>query len=414
MSPTRPIIVQKFGGTSVGTVTRIQRVAQLALAAQQTGYDVVVVVSAMSGETNRLLALATDVAVVSSRRERDTLVSSGEQVTAALTAIAIEAAGGKARSFLGHQIRMITDSNFSDARVRQVETQSLLASLARGEIPVIAGFQGIDLDGNITTLGRGGSDTTAVAVAAALQAAVCDIYTDVEGVYTADPNICQNARKLARVPYQQMLTLASLGAKVLHDRCVELALEHGVAVQVRSSFADVPGTWITAGDGDGRAATIGGIACDRNLSHVLLQAHSKRSDINAMIATLAAKSIHPNDIFDSEHTPSFTIKAADAAEARAILHEGSFPLAAIEDIAKVSVVGSRLTAKTAEKAQQILIDKKIVLQAILASETRVSILVSRDRSHESMRLLHDGLDVGTSPEHTTVPKQLRYGRGLGE
>lgn len=414
MHSKRPIIVQKFGGTSVGTVARIQRVAQLALAAQKSGHDVVLVVSAMSGETNRLLALATDVAVVSSRRERDTLVASGEQVTAALTAIAIEAAGGKARSFLGHQVRIITDSNFSDARVREVETDNLHASLARGEIPVIAGFQGVDADGNITTLGRGGSDTTAVAVAAALQATACDIYTDVEGVYTADPNICQNARKLARVPYQQMLTLASLGAKVLHDRCVELALEHNVAVQVRSSFADVPGTWVTADDGDNRDASIGGIACDRNLAHVLLQPRATQADLHAMVKTLSSKSIQPNDIFDTDGGFSFTIKAADAAEARAILQSSDLPLAAIEDIAKVSVVGSRLTPSTAEKAHRLLTDKKIVVQSTLASATRVSMLISRDRSQEAMRVLHDGLDVGTSPEHTTLPKQIRYGRGLGE
>lgn len=414
MSPSRPIIVQKFGGTSVGTVTRIQRVAQLALHAQKSGFDVVLVVSAMSGETNRLLALATDVAVVSSRRERDTLVSSGEQVTAALTAIAIEAAGGKARSFLGHQVRIQTDNNFSDARVVNVETERLLACLARGEIPVIAGFQGVDADGNITTLGRGGSDTTAVAVAAALKASACDIYTDVEGVYTADPNICQNARKLARVPYQQMVTLASLGAKVLHDRCVELAMEHGVAVQVRSSFADAPGTWVTASDGDLSGVSIGGIACDRNLAHVLLQPTASKADLDAMLTALAGRAIHANDVFDRDEHPSFTIKAADAAEARSVLQSGAYPLAAIEDVAKVSVVGSRLTAATRERAIGLLSDKKIVVQAILASETRVSMLMSRDRSHEAMRVLHDGLDVGTSPEHTLLPLQMRYGRGLGE
>ncbi|HSN27980.1 MAG TPA: aspartate kinase, partial [Kofleriaceae bacterium] len=238
------LIVQKYGGTSVGTIDRMKNVAARCLATQRKGHKVAVVVSAMSGETNRLLELTRQLQEDPNDREVDVIISTGEQVSVGLVALAIRAAGGKARSFLGHQCKIVTDSAFSRARIVSIESQPIKDALDAGEIAVIAGFQGVDETGSITTLGRGGSDTTGVAIAAALDADVCEIYTDVDGVYTTDPNIVPTARKIDRISYEEMLELASLGAKVLQIRSVELGMKHGVPIHVRSSFSDVEGTWV--------------------------------------------------------------------------------------------------------------------------------------------------------------------------
>jgi aspartate kinase len=240
----RPLVVAKFGGTSVGSPALIRRVARRAVAMRRSGVDVVLVVSAMSGETNRLLALAKTLAPRGPAREIDVLAATGEQVTAALTALAISAEGGRARSFLAHQLPLLTDGPHGDAEVRRLEPEALRASLAAGEIPVIAGFQGVDAAGSVTTLGRGGSDTTAVAVAVALGASACEIFTDVDGVYDADPRDGPGARKLPRIDYAAMQALASGGAKVLHGKCVRLAAAHDMPVYVRSTFSDAEGTWV--------------------------------------------------------------------------------------------------------------------------------------------------------------------------
>src|SRR5213596_495297 len=239
------LVVQKFGGTSVADVERIRTVAGRIARMRAAGHEVVVVVSAMAGETNRLLALAKATARTPDERESDALVATGEQVTAALTALALHDAGVPARSFLGHQVRIQTDSAHGRARIVRVDVERLRAALAEGAIAVVAGFQGVDGQGNITTLGRGGSDTSAVALAAALGADVCEIYTDVEGVYTSDPRIVPQARKLARVSFDEMLEMAATGGRVLALRSVEFARNHGVRVHVRSSFTWEPGTWIT-------------------------------------------------------------------------------------------------------------------------------------------------------------------------
>jgi aspartate kinase len=256
------LIVQKFGGTSVGTVDRIKNVAKRALAAQKEGNDVVVVVSAMSGETNRLLKLAHDVTNVPDQREMDVIAATGEQVTCALTSMAIHAEGGKARSFLGHQVRVLTDDAFTKARIKAIDGEKIHAACKRGEIAVIAGFQGVDSEGNITTLGRGGSDTSAVAIAAAIKADACEIFTDVDGVYTTDPNICASAKKIPKISYEEMLELASLGAKVLQIRSVEIAMKYGVPVHVRSSFSDAQGTWVTGEDKTLEDVVVAGVAYD--------------------------------------------------------------------------------------------------------------------------------------------------------
>jgi len=230
------LIVQKFGGTSVGSVERIRAVARRAIAAQREGHDVVVIVSAMSGETNRLLALASNVTPVPDARELDVIAATGEQVSAALTALAIQNEGGQARSLLGHQVKILTDGAFTKARIKTIEGSKIFSTVKQGHIAVVAGFQGVDDQGNITTLGRGGSDTSAVAIAAAIGANACEIYTDVDGVYTTDPNVCPSARKISRISYEEMLELASLGAKVLQIRSVEIAMKYGVPVRTKLIF----------------------------------------------------------------------------------------------------------------------------------------------------------------------------------
>ncbi len=240
--------MQKFGGSSVGTVERIRAVARRCLETQRKGHKVVVIVSAMSGETNRLLALAKQMSERPDERELDVIASTGEQVSVGLVALAIHAEGGRAVSLLGHQVRILTDSAFARARIQEIDARAIHAALDDGKIAVVAGFQGVDKNGNITTLGRGGSDTSGVAIAAALKADACEIYTDVDGVYTADPNVVSTARKVSRISYEEMLELASLGAKVLQIRSVEFGMKYGVPIHVRSSFNDNEGTWVVPED----------------------------------------------------------------------------------------------------------------------------------------------------------------------
>src|SRR5205814_4412794 len=282
------LIVQKYGGTSVGDADRIRNVARRAMAARKAGNDIVVVVSAMAGETNRLLKLTTDLAKKPSQREQDVVVSTGEQVTAGLRALASQEQKGKARSFLGHQVRILTDSAFANARIRSIDDAKLRESLHQHEIAVVAGFQGIDEHGSITTLGRGGSDTTAVALAAALKADACEIYTDVDGVYTTDPRICDKARKLDRISYEEMLELASLGSKVLQIRSVEFAMKYKVPLWVKSSFNDDPGTLVTEEDESMEDVIVSGIALTRDESRFVVRNVPDKPGIAARIfGTLA-------------------------------------------------------------------------------------------------------------------------------
>src|SRR5215468_10728798 len=263
--------VQKYGGTSVADPERIRAVARRCLQARAAGHDLVVVVSAMSGETNRLLKLVQSMNQRPSEREQDMVVATGEQVTIGLLSLAIQAAGGQATSFLAHQCRIVTDSTFSKARIKRIDEEPLRAALSRGEVAVVAGFQGIDEAGNVTTLGRGGSDTTAVALAAALRAERCEIYTDVDGVYTADPNICPAARKLDRISYEEMLEEASLGAKVLQIRSVEFAMKYKVPLWVKSSFSNDPGTLVCEEDASIEDVVVSGIAYDMNEAKIAIR-----------------------------------------------------------------------------------------------------------------------------------------------
>ncbi|CAN92694.1 aspartate kinase [Sorangium cellulosum] len=410
------LIVQKFGGTSVGSIERIQRAAARALATQQAGHDVVVIVSAMSGETNRLLKLASDIAPVPDAREMDALAATGEQVSAALMAIAIQAQGGKARSFLGHQLKILTDSAYTKARIKAIDAQRLHEALAGGKIAVVAGFQGVDDAGNITTLGRGGSDTSAVAIAAAV-GAECEIYTDVDGVYTTDPNICKTARKIERISYEEMLELASLGAKVLQIRSVEVAMKYGVPVHVRSSFSDVPGTWVVSEEQSLESVTVTGVALDRNEARVMLVGVDDKPGVVAQIfGALAEENISVDMII--QNAPSygletrgtsgevkadvtFTVGKADLPRAKLVMEKVSSGVRAMsiryeEDIVKVSIVGlgMRTHAGVAARMFQLLAAEGINIQAISTSEIKISCLVSTKYAELAVRALHDGFGLG--------------------
>jgi aspartate kinase len=405
------LIVQKFGGTSVGTLDRIKNVAARALQTQAAGNDVVVIVSAMSGETNRLLALANEITQLPDGREVDALAATGEQVTAALTAIAIQAQGGKARSFLGHQLKVLTDSAFTKARIKAIDAGKLTEALGGGTIAVVAGFQGVDEEGSITTLGRGGSDTSAVAVAAAIGADACEIFTDVDGVYTTDPNICKTARKIERISYEEMLELASLGAKVLQIRSVEVAMKYGVPVHVRSSFSDAPGTWVVGEDAL-ESVTVTGVAYDKGEVRVMLVGVDDAPGIVAAIfSVLAGENISVDMIIQNASSTvgktdvTFTVTKADLPKVKASMDKVVAQVRATdvrydEDVAKVSIVGlgMRSHAGVAAKMFRILADENINIQAISTSEIKVSCLVATKYTELAVRALHDGFGLGGAGE----------------
>jgi len=404
----KPLVVQKYGGTSVGDIERIRNVARRTLEAKKAGNDVVVVVSAMAGETNRLLKLTSALAKRPSQREQDVVVSTGEQVSVGLLALAIQELRGKSRSFLGHQVRILTDSAFSNARIRSIDGEKLFESLKRGEIAVVAGFQGIDEHGNITTLGRGGSDTTAVALAAALKADACEIYTDVDGVYTTDPNLCAKARKLDRISYEEMLELASLGAKVLQIRSVEFAMKYQVPLWVKSSFKDDPGTLVCEEDPAMEEVVVSGIALTRDEARFVIRAVPDKPGIAAKIfGTLADLGIVVDLIVqtpahddrrtdlaftvgrvDVEKTVQQMRKMAKAIGAGKVDHE--------EGIAKVSIVGvgMRNHAGVAAKMFQVLADEGVNIRVISTSEIKVSCLIDEKYAELAVRALHTafGLD----------------------
>jgi aspartate kinase len=402
------LVVQKFGGTSVGSIDRIRSVARRALAAQHAGHRVVVIVSAMSGETNRLLALAHEVAPVPDAREMDALAASGEQVSAALTAMAIQDAGGRARSLLGHQVKILTNDAFTKARIKTIEGSKIFETLDRGEVAVVAGFQGADEQGNITTLGRGGSDTSAVAVAAAIGADVCEIYTDVDGVYTTDPNVCPSARKIDRITYEEMLELASLGAKVLQIRSVEIAMKYGVPVHVRSSFNDRLGTLVTKEDAALEGAVVSGVAYDKGEARVHVVGVEDKPGVAAeLFERIAEKNISVDMIvqnvttdLDPRASITFTLAKTDLARAKPWIEEVGKSLGAREvrydeDVVKVSIVGlgMRSHAGIAAKMFRILADEGVNIQAISTSEIKVSCLVASKYTELAVRTLHDGFGL---------------------
>ncbi len=395
----------------MGSIDRIRHVARRVLDTQQAGHSVVVVVSAMAGETNRLLELVREVSEQPDEREVDVVVSTGEQVSVGLVALAIQALGGKARSFLGHQVRVLTDSGFSRARIQAIDASRLHAVLERGEIAVVAGFQGIDEAGNITTLGRGGSDTSAVALAAALGADACEIYTDVDGVFTADPNVCQRARKLDRISYEEMLELASLGAKVLQIRSVAFAMKYQVPLWVRSSFHDGKGTLVTEEDEAMEEVVVSGIAHDRQQAKIALRGVPDRPGIAARIfepladAGVVVDMIVQNVSAEGHTDVTFTTARGDLARARAIVERLDLGQRAIETddrMAKVSIVGvgMRTHAGVASKMFRVLAEEGINIQMISTSEIKVSAVVEEKYCELAVRALHSAFGLDAPAEET--------------
>jgi len=411
------LIVQKYGGTSVGSVERIQRVAARCLATAQQGHQVAVVVSAMSGETNRLLSLTRQIHDDANDREVDVIVSTGEQVSVGLLALAIRKAGGKARSFLGHQCKIVTDSAFSRARIVSIDGQPIRDALARGEIAVIAGFQGVDESGNITTLGRGGSDTTGVAIAAALGADVCEIYTDVDGVYTTDPNVVANARKIDRISYEEMLELASLGAKVLQIRSVELGMKYGVKIHVRSSFSDAEGTWVVPEESAMEKVVVTGVTVTKDEAKITCEDLPDTSGVAATLfapladANISVDMIVQNQAYDGTTDLTFTVPMGDRKRAVEILREkvpelvgkSGERISYDDDICKVSVVGvgMRSHAGIAKKMFQLLGAENINIQLISTSEIKISCVIASKYAELAVRVLHEGFGLAQPPSERT-------------
>ena len=404
------LVVQKYGGTSVGSVERIREVAKRCIATQQAGHDVVVIVSAMSGETNRLLKLAKEVndePPPEYERELDVIAATGEQVSVGLVSLAIQKAGGAAQSFLGSQVRIITDSAFTRARIQSIDGQKIHDALKHGKIAVVAGFQGTDADGNITTLGRGGSDTSGVAIAAALKADVCEIYTDVDGVYTSDPNIVPNARKIERISYEEMLELASLGAKVLQIRSVEFGMKYGVKIHVRSSFNTNEGTWVVPEEKQMEAVLVSGVTADKNEAKVTLIGVPDKPGTAAKIfqplseANIIVDMIIQN-ISDAGRTDlTFTVPRADLKRAvelikRAVPEMAEQGIKTDDNIAKVSVVGvgMRSHAGVALRTFEILAREGINILMISTSEIKISVVVEAKYAELAVRVLHDGFELG--------------------
>ncbi len=401
------LIVQKYGGTSVGDIERIKNVAARALKAQKAGNDVVVVVSAMSGETNRLLKLVSQISARPNEREQDQVVATGEQVSIGLVAIAIQEQGGEARSFLGSQCRIVTDSTFSKARIKSIDADAIFSHLKQGRIAVIAGFQGVDEAGNVTTLGRGGSDTTAVAIAAALKADACEIYTDVDGVYTTDPNVCPQAKKLDKISYEEMLELASLGAKVLQIRSVEFAMKYRVPLWVKSSFSNDPGTLVCEEDKSMEEVLVSGIAYDKNEAKISIRAVPDQPGVAAKIfgpldeKAIVVDLIVQNVSLKGKTDLSFTVSKADLAKARDVVTKVAKQIKAgkvetDEKVAKVSIVGvgMRNHSGVAAKMFSVLAKEGINVQMISTSEIRVSCVIDEKYTELAVRALHTafGLD----------------------
>jgi len=402
------IIVQKFGGTSVGNIERIKHVARLLWETQNQGKGVVGVISAMAGETDRLIQLAQQVADSPDSREYDVLVSTGEQVSVSLVAMAINALGGKARSFMGHQVKILTDEAFSKARIVSIEAERLLKELGEGYIAVVAGFQGVDETGNITTLGRGGSDTSAVALAAAVEAEVCEIYTDVDGVYTADPNICPRARKLEKISYDEMLEMASAGAKVLQTRSVEIGKKFGVPIHVRSSFSEEEGTMVMREDEEMEKYVVSGVTYNRNESKLTIIGVPDVPGIAAKMfrpiaeANIVVDMIIQNVSSDGKATLTFTVSKPDTRKALDLLQNlakelGAASVSADNNISKVSIVGvgMRSHAGVAAKFFTTLANEGINIMMISTSEIKISCVIEDKYTELAVRVLHEAFGLAS-------------------
>lgn len=396
------LIVQKYGGTSVGNPEKIKAVAERVLGYSRQGHEMVVVLSAMSGETDRLITLANSVQEQPDTREMDVLLSTGEQVTISLFAMAVKAAGYDAISFLGNQVKILTSSMHTKARIKNVDTDKVKAHLAQGKIVIVAGFQGVDENGDITTLGRGGSDTTAVALAAALKADQCEIFTDVEGVYTTDPNICPAAHKIERISYDEMLELASLGAKVLDIRSVGLAKRYKVPLHVRSTFVETEGTWVIEEDKAMESMLVSGVTYNKNEARLTISRVPDKPGIAAkifmpisdsgIVIDMIIQNTRAGDLTDM----TFTVPRTDYKKALGILQEvaadiGAEEVSSADNIAKVSIVGvgMRNHSGIASTMFHVLANEGINIMMISTSEIKVSCVIEEKYTELAVRALHD-------------------------
>jgi aspartate kinase len=414
------LIVQKFGGTSVGTTERIQNVAKRVAKWRAAGHDVIVVPSAMAGETNRLVSLAQQIQQQPDPRELDVIAATGEQVTVGLLAMALVNAGVKAKSYTGAQVRVLTNSAFTKARIKSIDQQRLRADLAAGIVPVVAGFQGVDADGNVTTLGRGGSDTSAVALAAALEADECQIYTDVDGVYTTDPRIVPEARRLTRITFEEMLEMASLGSKVLQIRSVEFAGKFKVPLRVLSSLTDpvipvqqeaVSGTLITYEDDEKmEQAIISGIAFSRDEAKITVMSVPDRPGIAyAILGPIADANIDVDMIIQNASVDgitdfSFTVHRNDFNKAMEIsrkvqAHIGAKNFVGDNKVCKVSIVGVGMRSHVGIASQMFrtLAEEGINIQMISTSEIKISVVVDEKYMELAVRVLHKAFELEYEP-----------------
>lgn len=407
------IIVQKYGGTSVGTTEKIRAVAEKVKRFRDGGHDVVVVVSAMRGETNRLIGLADEMQDSPDPREMDVLVSTGEQVTIALLCMALKALGQDARSYTGSQVRILTDSAHTKARIQQIDVDHMTSDLQAGRVVVVAGFQGVDEHGNITTLGRGGSDTTGVALAAALKADECQIYTDVDGVYTTDPRVVEKARRLDRITFEEMLEMASLGSKVLQIRSVEFAGKYNVPLRVLSTFEDGPGTLISIDEemSTMEQPVVSGIAFNRDEAKLSVRGVPDQPGVASRVlapigeANIEVDVIVQNVAADQTNDITFTVHRNDVSKAKSILDKVAAELGAREVVAdssvvKVSVVGvgMRSHAGVASRMFKALAADNINIQMITTSEIKISVIIDEKYLELAVRSLHSafGLDKGSA------------------
>ncbi|KAF0188153.1 MAG: aspartate [Desulfobulbaceae bacterium] len=401
------LIVQKFGGTSVGSPEKIKAVAERVLRYKSQGNQMVVVLSAMSGETNRLVALASQMQEFPDTREMDMLLSTGEQVTIALFAMAIKHAGGDAISFLGDQVKILTDSVHTKARIESIDSEKILAELEQGRVVIIAGFQGVNELGDITTLGRGGSDTTAVALAASLKADSCEIFTDVEGVYTTDPNICSKARKIDRISYDEMLELASLGAKVLDIRSVTFAKRYNVPIHVRSTFTETEGTWVVEEDKQMEGMIVSGVTYNKNEARITVSGVPNQPGLAAKIFTPISDAdiivdmiIQNQDAGRGKADMTFTVMRTDYERTLKLLQDvvskiGAEQVQGDTNITKISIVGvgMRNHSGIAATMFSVLAKEGINISMISTSEIKVSCVIEEKYTELAIRALHDAFEL---------------------
>ena len=400
------LVVQKYGGTSVADINKLENVARRVLKSKEAGNDIIVVLSAMAGETDRLIQLAHKAADEPDGREYDALISTGEQLTVTLLSIILNRMGFRAKSLLGYQVKIVTDRSYTKARIFHIDTKKICKELKKGTIVVVAGFQGVDKDGNITTLGRGGSDTSAVALAAALKADVCDIYTDVDGIYTADPNICRKARRLSRISYDEMLEMARAGAKVLQPRSIELAKKYEVPVYVRSSFTNEGGTLVTKEDVEMEREVVCGVTYDRDQAKITVVRVPDRPGIAARLFTplahhnIMVDMIIQNASLEGYTDLTFTVSRKEIKKAHELVEQVAREIGAdrVEidaDVSKISIIGVGMISHSGVAAKMFtaLAGEGVNILMISTSEIKLSCVIQEKYTELAVSALHDAFDL---------------------